>query len=538
MIDLNPAHLAIVERILAKHVPECEVRGFGSRATWNAKDHSDLDLAVVGEGPLPRRTLALLKEAFEESRLPMRVDVIDWNAIAEGFRELIASDTVVVQEAPERVEWPAVALSKVAELTLSSVDKKSKPGEHPVLLCNYTDVYNHDFIRAEMDFMSATATEREIGRCSLVEGDVIITKDSEAYDDIGVPALVREHIPNLLCGYHLAILRAKPELDSTYLFYALKTREVQQQFHAYANGVTRYGLRKADIGLVELPLPPPLEEQRAIAHVLSTLDDKIELNRRMSRTLEEMARALFKSWFVDFDPVHAKVNGQPSGLPTDLDALFPGAFETSELGEIPEGWDVKMLEEISHLNPESWSRTNSPDDVEYVDLSNTKWGMIESTQHFLWKDAPSRARRILRSGDTIVGTVRPGNGSYSLIGNDGLTGSTGFAVLRPVHLRFREMVYLSVTAPNNIEWLAHRADGAAYPAVRPEIVSETKVAIPTAETDVLDWFSTAVGTMLNKIEFAKMESRTLAVLRDTLLPKIILGEIRVGHAERVLEAEI
>ena len=164
--------------------------------------------------------------------------------------------------------------------------------------------------------------------------------------------------------------------------------------------------------------------------------------------------------------------------------------------------------------------------------------MIESTQHFLWKDAPSRARRILRSGDTIVGTVRPGNGSYSLIGNDGLTGSTGFAVLRPVHLRFREMVYLSVTAPNNIEWLAHRADGAAYPAVRPEIVSETKVAIPTAETDVLDWFSTAVGTMLNKIEFAKMESRTLAVLRDTLLPKIILGEIRVGHAERVLEAEI
>ena len=526
MIDLSPAHLAIVERILAKHVPECEVRGFGSRATWNAKDYSDLDLAVVGDEPLPSRTLARLKEAFEESRLPMRVDVIDWNAIAEGFRELIAPDTVVVQKAPEHTEWSAVALSEVVELTLSSVDKKSKPGEHPIVLCNYTDVYNHDFIRADMDFMPATATEREIGRCSLVEGDVIITKDSEAYDDIGIPALVREHIPNLLCGYHLAILRAKPEIDGTYLFYALKTREVQQQFHAYANGVTRYGLRKADIGLVELPLPP-LEEQRAVARVLSALDEKIGLNRRMSKTLEEMARALFKSWFVDFDPVYAKVEGRPSGLPPDLDALFPASFETSELGEIPEGWEVRKLGEVSHLNPESWSQTNNPHHVEYVDLSNTKWGVIESTKHFLWKDAPSRARRILRSGDTIVGTVRPGNGSYSLIGNDGLTGSTGFAVLRPLHSRFRELVYLSATAPDNIEWLAHRADGAAYPAVRPEIVSETKVAIPTVETNVLDWFSTTVGTVLNKIEYAKMESRNLAVQREVLLPGLVSGVLRI-----------
>ena len=176
LVDLNPAHLAIVEHILAEHVPEYEVRAFGSRATWNAKDHSDLDLVVVGGEPLPNRTLASLKEAFEESRLPMRVDVIDWNAITEGFRELITPDTVVVQEVPECAEWPSVALSEVVELTLSSVDKKSKPGEHPVLLCNYTDVYNHDFIRAEMDFMSATATDREIGRCFLVKGDVIITK--------------------------------------------------------------------------------------------------------------------------------------------------------------------------------------------------------------------------------------------------------------------------------------------------------------------------------------------------------------------------
>ncbi len=524
MIDLNPAHLAIVERILAKHVPECEVRGFGSRATWNAKDHSDLDLAVVGEGPLPRRTLALLKEAFEESRLPMRVDVIDWNAITDGFRESIEPDTVVVQDAALPPGWRQALFGECAVLvrdTVSPIDM----GDMPYVGLEHIGEGTLSLVEL------GVAAEVTSAKSRFKNNDVLFGKLRPYFRKV-----IRARFDGI-CSTDIWVIRPAEGVDAGYLFYVMASQAFVDAATRGSEG-TRMPRAKWDfVSRIRLRLPP-LEEQRAIAHVLGALDDKIELNRCMSETLEQMARTLFKSWFVDFDPVHAKAEGQPSGLPPDLDALFPGTFETSELGEIPKGWDVKKLEEISHLNPESWSRTNSPDDVEYVDLSNTKWGMIESTQHFIWKDAPSRARRILRSGDTIVGTVRPGNGSYSLIGNDGLTGSTGFAVLRPVHLRFRELVYLSVTAPNNIEWLAHRADGAAYPAVRPEIVSETKVAIPTVETDVLDWFSTVVGTMLNKIEFAKMESRTLAVLRDTLLPKLILGEIRVGHAERVLEAEI
>ena len=207
-------------------------------------------------------------------------------------------------------QWRSVALADLIDLQLSSVDKKSKANEQAVQLCNYMDVYNNSFIHAGMDFMPATATEREIARCSLVAGDVVITKDSEKHDDIGVPALVREDIPNLVCGYHLAILRPRISVvDGAYLFYALSAGQVQEQFHSYANGITRFGLRKSDIGLVEVPLPP-LPEQRAIAHVLGTLDDKIELNRRMNETLEEMARALFKSWFVHFEPVRAKMDGR------------------------------------------------------------------------------------------------------------------------------------------------------------------------------------------------------------------------------------
>ena len=301
--------------------------------------------------------------------------------------------------------WRTTALGDLIDLTLSSVDKKTKPDERPVRLCNYTDVYNHDFIHADMDFMSATATDREVGRCSLQRGDVIITKDSEKHDDIGVPAVLREDIPNLVCGYHLAILRARPRVDGTYLFYALKTREVQQQFHAYANGVTRFGLRKADIGLVEVPLPP-LEEQRAIARVLGTLDDKIELNRRMSETIEEMARALFRSWFVDFDPVRAKAEGRPSGLPPALDALFPASFEASELGEIPAGWEAKALGDAFRItmgqSPPGETYNQDGDGLPFYQ-GRTDFG-FRFPRRRVYCTAPTR---FAESGDSLVSVRAP-----------------------------------------------------------------------------------------------------------------------------------
>ena len=248
-------------------------------------------------------------------------------------------------------ERQMATLADVADVTISNVDKKTKPDEHPVRLCNYTDVYYNQLIRSNMDFMTATATEREIARCSLFECDVVITKDSEKDDDIGVPAYVTEDIDDLVCGYHLVILRPKPDkIDGKYLFYSLGAREAEHQFHARANGVTRFGLRKADIGTVSVPLPP-LPQQRRIAHILGALDDKIELNRRMNETLEEMARAIFKDWFVNFGPVRAKMEGRVAYLPEEIWWLFPDRLVESELGEVPEGWGVKTLGEVIQVNP-------------------------------------------------------------------------------------------------------------------------------------------------------------------------------------------
>jgi len=253
----------------------------------------------------------------------------------------------------------------------------------------------------------------------------------------------------------------------------------------------------------------------------------------MNETLEAMARALFKSWFVDFDPVRAKAEGRDTGLPKRLADLFPARLVDSEFGEIPEGWEVGTLADLSELNPEVWTKETRPAAINYVDLSNTKWGRIEAVTAHAATDAPSRAQRVLRPGDAIVGTVRPGNGSYALISEVGLTGSTGFAVLRPRAPQYAQLVYLAVTAPENIDVLAHLADGGAYPAVRPEVVAATPVVRP--DDDVLQRFFRISGPLLAKMAQNEREARTLGALRDALLPKLVSGELQVENAERIIE---
>ena len=272
----------------------------------------------------------------------------------------------------------------------------------------------------------------------------------------------------------------EPEVaDARFVYYSLRNRR-DELFGLGAGGSRTPILNKGDFERLRFVLPP-IAEQRAIAHILGTLDDKIELNRRMNETLEAMARALFKSWFADFDPVRAKAEGRDPGLPKPLADLFPARLVNSELGEIPEGWEVGKLGELSALNPEVWTKQTRPPEINYVDLSNTKWGCIEAVTAHAAADAPSRAQRVLHPGDTIVGTVRPGNGSYALISESGLTGSTGFAVLRPSAPHCAQFVYLAATAADNIDALAHLADGGAYPAVRPEAVASTPVVRPDDE---------------------------------------------------------
>ena len=162
------------------------------------------------------------------------------------------------------------------------------------------------------------------------------------------------------------------------------------------SGGTRNALTKGMIELFDVPAPQDIDEQRAIAHILGTLDEKIELNRRMNETLEAMARALFKDWFVDFGPVRAKAEGRDPGLPRTLADLFPARVVDSDLGEIPEGWEVGTTADLSDLNSEVWTKGTRPTEIRYVDLSNTKRGRIEAITPYAAAKAPSRAQRVLR----------------------------------------------------------------------------------------------------------------------------------------------
>ncbi len=345
---------------------------------------------------------------------------------------------------------------------------------------------------------------------------------TQSADLLGAVArLPHDHLPGRLTQDTVKLEPRDADVPLDYLYWLLRTPQYRGYCRAHATGTTNLGLAREDF--LTFPAPEPTLVQLHIVRTLDALERKIELNRKRNETLEAMARALFQSWFVDFDPVRAKAEGRDPGLPADIAALFPDSFENSELGDIPMGWRAGSLSDVALLNPESWSRSTKPESIRYIDLANTKWGRIEAITVYSKEDAPSRAQRVLRYGDTIVGTVRPGNGSYALIAEEGLTGSTGFAVLRPRKYEYRDFIYLAATAQDNIEALAHLADGGAYPAVRPEVVIAKQIVTPPDA--VIAHFSKLTGQLISRLAEGERESRTLAALRDTLLPKLISGEI-------------
>ena len=192
--------------------------------------------------------------------------------------------------------WEVRRLHSVCAMRVSNVDKHIKEGEVPVRLCNYVDVYRNEYIRVGMRLMGATASREEVERFRLRRGDTLITKDSEAWNDIGVPALVQDIDADVVSGYHLALLRPNTEhMEGAFLFRALQTQGAKYQFHVAANGVTRYGLSHHGIKSVRIPVPT-LPEQVAIArfleHTTSRLDRYILAKEELIALLEEQKQAI------------------------------------------------------------------------------------------------------------------------------------------------------------------------------------------------------------------------------------------------------
>ena len=400
----------------------------------------------------------------------------------------------------------------------------------PVLLGLASIARNGGFRSDNLKTYGGPSDERML----LESGDIYVSlKDvTQSADLLGAVARVPDAISQGRLTQDTVKLNFKDEESpKTYIYWMLRTPQYRAYCKAHATGTTNLGLPRDDF--LAFPIPPLTPVRRTLLQLLQSLDDKIELNRRMNATLEAMARAIFKDSFVDFGPTRAKAEGRAPYLAPELWDLFPDALDDEDT---PVGWSFDTLARLAVTNSESWTARHHPPTVEYVDLSNTKWGNIEATTLLDWEAAPSRARRIAKAGDTIVGTTRPGNGSFAYISRDGLTVSTGFAVLSPRSAMYRDTVYIAATSVENIERLANLADGhgGAYPAVKPNEVTDTVIVFPGDEA--LASFADLVSPIREKIEHAKAESRTAAQTRDLLLPKLMSGEIRLAEAEKGLEA--
>ena len=549
---LKDAHReAIIAEIAASGCVERAVL-FGSRATGTHTLSSDVDIALFGDQltltdharltakldkiPMAQSVDLILYDSIRNRTLQehIRNEGVEWFAHSNSRHSNRATRPLAARHSVFLNKWATAPLNELIDLTLSSVDKKSKDHEIDVQLCNYMDVYNNCCIRSNMEFMWATATEREIARCSLAKGDVVITKDSEKHDDIGVPALIRDEVQNLVCGYHLAILRPRAgRVHGPYLVYALSTASTQRQFHSFANGVTRFGLRKHDIGLVEISLPP-VTQQRAIAHILGTLDDKIELNRRMNETIEAMARALFKSWFVDFDPIRAKMAGCDTGLPPEIADLFPDRLVNSENGEIPAGWEVSEIgKEVKAVG----GSTPSTKEPSYWDQGHHCWATPKDLSKL---DSPALLdtnRKItnagllkISSGALPVGTVLLS--SRAPIGYLAIT-----EVHTAVNQGFIAMIcdqrlpnlYVLRWCDANLGHIRNIAGGSTFAEISKKVFRPIPVLVPPEET--LRMYERLSRPLYERLVDNTKECVMLGAIRDALLPKLISGEIRIPDAE-------
>lgn len=427
-------------------------------------------------------------------------------------------------------EWQSRKLGDLADLHQVHVNPAQTPDQ----------IFRHFSLPAYDEWQTPVVEPGSaIGsqKFSVPQGSVLVSKLNPRIPRVWFPEV--SEAPPAIASTEFLVLCPKPSVDGKFLKYLCLSPWVMSELKSRATGTSgsHQRVRPEDALKIEVEVPLCITEQSAIAQALGCLDDRIRHNRALAVNLEAIARRLFKSWFIDFDPIRAKAAGEkPVGLADDIAALFPDRFVESEMGLLPDGWYKDSLKSIAKLNPETWSTKTHPDVINYLDLSNVKNGVCEHPTQYDWILSPSRARRVLKEGDTIIGTVRPGNRSFAMIIQGELTGSTGFAVLRPKDDVFREYLYLAATNEVAIERLAHLADGAAYPAVRPEVVLDTEIITPTPE--VMAEFSTISKDLINRASVCKQEASVLTRIRDMLLPRLISGKLRVEDAETMIEEAV
>ncbi|MGE5556951.1 MAG: restriction endonuclease subunit S [Caulobacteraceae bacterium] len=340
---------------------------------------------------------------------------------------------------------------------------------------------------------------------------------------------------NGVCSTDIWVVQAKEGIDQGFLYYLMASDKFVDNATKGSEG-TKMPRAKWDYVTMQKWYIPPLSEQRAIAHILGTLDDKIELNRRMNETLEAMAQAIFKSWFIDFDPIHVKVEGRDTGLPKEIADLFPDSFEESEIGRIPKGWKAVSLQEIIEVNP---SRSLHKGDIApYLDMSNMP--THGHSPNMVYERPFSSGMRFI-NGDTLLARITPclenGKTAYVDFLKEGQIGwgSTEFIVLRSKPPLPTEYAYFLARSQRFREF-----------AIQSMIGSSGRQRVPTSSLpyfitilppkQITEQFGKLVEPLFARQKATIIENGILNNVRDTLLPKLISGELRIPNPERFLRS--
>ncbi len=431
-------------------------------------------------------------------------------------------------------KWPVAALNDLCDeildrrgVTPKKLGSDFTTSGHRVISAKLMKDHRVDLRADEPRYVDAETYKRWMPS-SLKADDVLLTSEAP----LGEVAYLHEDVDWTLGQRLFAIRTDKERLHGRYLFYALRAGKTRHDLLSRATGSTATGIRQSQLRKVKVALPP-LSEQRAIAGVLGSLDDKIALKRRMNRTLESMARSLFQSWFVDFDPVRANAAAAPT-LPPALAAHFPAAFAPSPLGDIPEGWEVKPIGDV--VDCVGGGTPSTKNDGYWVggthhwatpkDLSDLDAPVLTTTSRKLTDAGIARVSSGLRERGTVLMSSRAPVG-YLAIAEVPVAVNQGFIAMKPTEQM--PTAYLLNWCRHNMETIKGQAGGTTFAEISKKAFRPIPAVV--APPEVAAAFAGLVDPMYEQITQNVHENDTLAALRDALLPKLLGGELSVADIE-------
>ena len=523
-IDITAAERSSVLTLLERHLPGTTAWVYGSRAKWTSTPQSDLDL-VVFSTPEQRRQVGDLREAFDESNLPFRVDLFVWDDVPESFRN---AEHVVLSPTQPRDSARDLRDMTFTKAFLINPSIHIERGSSRVFVDMATVDPNSRSVRS-----SKVREFRGYGS-RFQDGDTLMARITPCLENGKVARYCADGSREPAHGStEFIIVRGRPGLTTNeFAYYMTRSSIVRDYAIDQMTGTSgRQRVRTESLEHLTVAVPPLLE-QRRVADVLGTLDDKIELNRRMNATLEAMVRALFKSWFGDFDAVRAKMEGRDTGLPKRIAELFPDRMVESELGQIPDGWPLTQLSDLIELNPSR--RLQKGHAAPYLDMAKmpTRGHAPESVV-----ERPFGSGMRFANGDTLMARITPclENGKTAFV--DFLRdreigwGSTEYIVMCPYPPFPKEFAYCLARSEAFREFAIQSMSGTSG-RQRVPVAALSGYMIPRASDGVAAEFGRIVHSIRERASRAVSECRKLAGIRDALLPKLLSGDTRVRDVKQ------